>query len=414
MRQKYRILAGLLGLLLLFGTLAAAPALATEAPAPYTEGEGTSGEDPGYEEDPPYEEPEPDPEPEDPTLEPTDSPDTQPTEPPATEEPGWEEEPTPEPEYTDPPEYTEPTEKPWYEEPTPEPDPTEDPMLGWLEDPTPSPDPTATPRPRATSTPRASATPKASLNRPKVTPHPAVSGTEEEEDDTPESPDYRTFARLNQRNNSMSITLFYGGLGCVVIGAAGLITLLVLFLRNRRVDQRDHLIKEIELAENRAPTVPQRPQPPAQANPVPQRPAAPQAPQKPVQRQPAQKQSASGTGPIVPEEASLYTEEFTLPEIPKPQAQRPAAPQASQKPAQRQPVQKQPISGTGPIVPEEASLYTEEFTLPEIPKPQAQRPAQANPTQQRPKTTDPAKQFDTDEILREVLRQTTDNNNDDH
>ena len=361
MRQKYRILAGLLGLLLLFGTLAAGPALATEAPAPYTEGEGTSGEDPGYEEDPPYEEPEPDPEPEDPTLEPTDSPDTQPTEPPATEEPGWEEEPTPEPEYTDPPEYTEPTEEPWYEEPTPEPDPTEDPMLGWLEDPTPSPDPTATPRPRATSTPRASATPRASLNRPKVTPHPAVSGTEEEEDDTSEGPDYRTFARLNQRNNSMSITLFYGGLGCVVIGAAGLITLLVLFLRNRRVDQRDHLIEEIELAENRAPTVPQRPQPPAQASPA---------------------------------------------------QQRPAAPQASQKPVQRQPVQNQPTSGTGPIVPEEASLYTEEFTLPEIPKPQAQRPAQANPSPQPPKAPDPAKQFDTDEILREVLRQTTDNNND--
>ena len=411
MRQKYRILAGLLGLLLLFGTLAAAPALATEAPAPYTEGEGTSGEDPGYEEDPPYEEPEPDPEPEDPTLEPTDSPDTQPTEPPATEEPGWEEEPTPEPEYTDPPEYTEPTEEPWYEEPTPEPDPTEDPMLGWLEDPTPSPDPTATLRPRATSTPRASATPKASLNRPKVTPHPAVSGTEEEEDDTSEGPDYRTFARLNQRNNSMSITLFYGGLGCVVIGAAGLITLLVLFLRNRRVDQRDHLIKEIELAENRAPTVPQRPQPPAQANP------APQASQKPVQRQAVQNQPNSGTGPIVPEEASLYTEEFTLPEVPKPQAQRPAqaspaqqrpaAPQASQKPVQRQPAQNQPASGTGPIVPQEASLYTEEFTLPEIPKPQAQRPAP-----QPPKAPDPAKQFDTDEILREVLRQTTDNNND--
>ena len=358
MRQKYRILAGLLGLLLLFGTLAAAPALATEAPAPYTEGEGRPGEDPGYEEDPPYEEPEPDPdpEPEDPTLEPTDSPDTQPTEPPATEEPGWEEEPTPEPEYTDPPEYTEPTEEPWYEEPTPEPDPTEDPMLGWLEDPTPSPDPTAPPRPRATSTPRASATPKASLNRPKVTPHPAVSGTEEEEDDTSEGPDYRTFARLNQRNNSMSITLFYGGLGCVVIGAAGLITLLVLFLRNRRVDQRDHLIEEIELAENRTPAGSPRHQ-----QPTPQRPAAPQTQQNPVQP----------------------------------------------KPAQAKPAQKQPTSGTGPIVPQEASLYTEEFTLPEIPKPQAQRPAP-----QPPKAPDPAKQFDTDEILREVLRQTTDNNND--
>ena len=220
----------------------------------------------------------------------------------------------------------------------------------------------------------------------------------------------------------MSITLFYGGLGCVVIGAAGLITLLVLFLRNRRVDQRDHLIKEIELAENRAPAGPPRHQ-----QPTPQRPAAPQTQQnpvqpKPAQAKPAQKQSASGTGPIVPEEASLYTEEFTLPEVPKPQAQRPAqaspapqrpaAPQASQKPVQRQPAQNQPASGTGPIVPQEASLYTEEFTLPEIPKPQAQRPAQAAPAPQPTKATDPAKQFDTDEILREVLRQTTDNNND--
>ena len=153
----------------------------------------------------------------------------------------------------------------------------------------------------------------------------------------------------------MSITLFYGGLGCVVIGAAGLITLLVLFLRNRRVDQRDHLIEEIELAENRTPAGPPRHQ-----QPTPQRPAAPQTQQNPVQPKPAQ---------------------------------------------------KQPASGTGPIVPEEASLYTEEFTLPEIPKPQAQRPAQANPTQQPPKAPDPAKQFDTDEILREVLRQTTDDNN---
>ena len=141
MRQKYRILAGLLGLLLLFGTLAAGPALATEAPAPYTEGEGTSGEDPGYEEDPPYEEPEPDPEPEDPTLEPHRLPRHPAYPAPRHRGAGWEEEPTPEPEYTDPPEYTEPTEEPWYEEPTPEPDPTEDPMLGWLEDPTPSPGP---------------------------------------------------------------------------------------------------------------------------------------------------------------------------------------------------------------------------------------------------------------------------------
>ena len=153
----------------------------------------------------------------------------------------------------------------------------------------------------------------------------------------------------------MSITLFYGGLGCVVIGAAGLITLLVLFLRNRRVDQRDHLIEEIELAENRAPAGPPRHQ-----QPTPQRPAAPQTQQNPVQP----------------------------------------------KPAQAKPAQKQSASGTGPIVPEEASLYTEEFTLPEIPKPQAQRPAP-----QPPKAPDPAKQFDTDEILREVLRQTTDNNN---
>lgn len=160
MRQKYRILAGLLGLLLLFGTLAAGPALATEAPAPYTEGEGTSGEDPGYEEDPPYEEPGTRPRAGGPHPRTHRLPRH-----PAYRAPrhrgarlgGGAH---PEPEYTDPPEYTEPTEEPWYEEPTPEPDPTEDPMLGWLEDPTPSPDPTATPRPRATSTPRASATPK--------------------------------------------------------------------------------------------------------------------------------------------------------------------------------------------------------------------------------------------------------------
>lgn len=365
MRQKHRILAGLLGLLLLLGSLPAGAALATEAPAPYTE------EEPGYEEDPSYEEPEPDP---DPPIEeqPTDPPYTEPTEPPVSDEPGWEEEPTPEPEpeYTDPPAYSEPTEEPWYEEPTPEPDPTEDPMLGWLEEPTPTPEPTATPRPRASSTPRASATPRASLDRPKVTPHPAVSGTEEEEDDTSSGPDYRTFARLNQRNNSMSITLFYGGVGCIVIGAAGLITLLVLFLRNRRVDQRDHLIEEIELAESRPPT-PQNYPPatrPATAGQQPRQPKAPVQPAAPVS-QPAPTPKQPGAEPIVPESASLYTEEFTLPEIPPVQqpAQRPQAPAAPQQPAQ-------PAAPT--------------------------RPA------------DPEKQFDTDEILREVLRQANDNKDD--
>ena len=187
----------------------------------------------------------------------------------------------------------------------------------------------------------------------------------------------------------MSITLFYGGLGCVVIGAAGLITLLVLFLRNRRVDQRDHLIEEIELAENRAPAGPPRHQ-----QPTPQRPAAPQTSKtlcsRSLRRQsPPRSNPPPAPGPSSPRRPPSTPRNSPLPEIPKPQAQRPAAPQASKGPLQRQPAQNQPASGTGPIVPQEASLYTEEFHPPGDPKAPGAAARPANPAPQPTKATDP-------------------------
>ena len=83
----------------------------------------------------------------------------------------------------------------------------------------------------------------------------------------------------------MSITLFYGGFACVVLGAVGLLTLLILFLRGRaRRDRRDQLMAEIELAESRTQELspPKQPAPgarptggPASQGPWPRRRSAP-------------------------------------------------------------------------------------------------------------------------------------------
>ena len=48
------------------------------------------------------------------------------------------------------------------------------------------------------------------------------------------APNYVTFAQLNVRGNSMAATLFLGGVGCIVLGVLGLVTILILYLRGRR------------------------------------------------------------------------------------------------------------------------------------------------------------------------------------
>ena len=192
------------------------------------------------------------------------------------------------------------------------------------------------------------------VDRPKITPNP---GGATQSPETQE-PDYRTFAQLDQRANSMSITLFYGGFACVVLGAVGLLTLLILFLRGRaRRDRRDQLMAEIELAESRTQELsPQN--------------SRPQAPVPPA----AQPPRVPGPDAVVPQQASLYTEEFTLP----PQEDTP-------KPPVRQ---SAPVSRPAP--------QEEEAPLPQEPAAPVSR----------------SKEYDTEEILREALG-LLDQNNDD-
>ncbi len=65
-------------------------------------------------------------------------------------------------------------------------------------------------------------------------------------------PEYVTFARLNLRSSSMSLALFYGGVGCVALGVVGVAGLLIVMLRRRHKDPRDELYEEIVEAENSA------------------------------------------------------------------------------------------------------------------------------------------------------------------
>ena len=239
----------LCALFALFLALAGLPALTAQAdeetPAPYVEGEEElplpGGPRPGGA----YLPEEPDTstggETQDPSYDPTLPSETE--EPsyddPSSQEPTWDpsyEDPTPPPAYEEEPSYQEPS----YEEPSytqPEEDPwssssqdeeessSHSSRLDAILSATPRPD--VTPRPYS---PKPSSTPKAggmAVDRPKITPNP---GGATQSPETQE-PDYRTFAQLDQRANSMSITLFYGGFACVVLGAVGLLTLLILFLR---------------------------------------------------------------------------------------------------------------------------------------------------------------------------------------
>lgn len=374
----------LCALFALFLALAGLPALTAQAdeetPAPYVEGEDElpSQEDPGLEE-PVYPE-EPDTstggETQDPSYDPTLPSETE--EPsyddPSSQEPTWDpsyEDPTPPPAYEEEPSYQEPS----YEEPSythPEEDPwssssqdeeetsSHSSRLDAILSATPRPD--VTPRPYS---PKPSSTPKAggmAVDRPKITPNP---GGATQSPETQE-PDYRTFAQLDQRANSMSITLFYGGFACVVLGAVGLLTLLILFLRGRaRRDRRDQLMAEIELAESRTQELsPQN--------------SRPQAPVPPA----AQPPRVPGPDAVVPQQASLYTEEFTLP----PQEDTPKPPVRQSAPVRR--------------------------PAPQEELPPAQESAEAPLPQEPAAPVSRSKEYDTEEILREALG-LLDQNNDD-
>jgi len=203
------------------------------------------------------------------------------------------------------------------------------------------------------------------------------------------TPNYITFARLDPKANSMSITLFYGGAGCVLFGVLGLVFLLALFIHNRRnryIDDRDGIFEEIAQAESRSPAR-TAPQPPAPAEPPTTQKPTPPPPQIPPEQPPYY-------DPAPPQD-NLYTEEFELP-------------------------QQEPIYYNDYSAPEQDSLYTEEFELPQegytppaqdslyteefqLPQPPAPYKPPTYSSQPAPPPQAEHNPYDTDEILRELL-----------
>lgn len=244
--------------------------------------------------------------------------------------------------------------------------------------------PQPTPR-RSASSPSVSrpqvGRPKLSLNSPGSSGASASVGASDSLE-----PNYFTFARLNQKANSMSITLFYGGAASALFGVIGLIMLLALFLRNRRLDERDGIFEEIAVAEQRQPEAYPPHQPHAPAPPVPPDPYYDDAPQQ----EPVYYDGYEAA----PLQDSLYTEEFEIP------AKQPPEPYGGyEAPAQDSLYTEEfDVPQEGYTAPVQDSLYTEEFQLPQKPQqPAPQKPPahSAPPADHNP--------YDTDEILRELL-----------
>ena len=99
----------------------------------------------------------------------------------------------------------------------------------------------------------------------------------------------------------MAATLFYSGLGFIAVGVLGLVTVLVLYIRGRRrYAATEQILEEIHQAETR-----QRPGPAAASKSL----TGPRPPWRPLPPHPMRLLPDA----LVPEEASLYTEEFALP-----------------------------------------------------------------------------------------------------
>ena len=269
--------------------------------------------------------------------------------------------------------------------------------------------PVRTPNP----TPRSSGTlSKPTVSRQKVTLNSASTQPASQAAGTQE-PNYITFAQLNQKANSMSITLFYSGAGCILLGILGLLTLLVFFIRNRRADERDGIFEEIAQAEQRRPDA-YPPHQPHQLGQAP-RPAAPEGYQT-QGRQPVSYGAA-------PQQDSLYTEEFDL--SPEPPAHYDGPMPPAQDSLYTEEFELPPQSADGYAPPPQDSLYTEEFQLPQVPAhasrviDTAPPPVQADPPLvgdglppvRHSQTPPPAQMaspapvdpYDTEEILRELL-----------
>lgn len=233
--------------------------------------------------------------------------------------------------------------------------------------------------------PQTIATPRPAVERPSVSLNTDSESSSQEEEDS--GPNYVTFARLNVKGNSMASTLFLGGVASVAAGVVGLVAILLLYLRGRRrYSAAEGILQEIHEAEVR--------QQPAQGGAGYGEPPAP-----PPRRVPP--------GALVPEEVSLYTEEFSVPQE-EAQSYQGEYDQYDgyddyddygdyddyQDPGQYSPYPEQEPAY-------EEDVYEADYPEEPLPeRPEASPPAQEDMGQTR--------QFDTEEILREALRFTED------
>lgn len=157
------------------------------------------------------------------------------------------------------------------------------------------------------------------------------------------------------KNNSLAITLFYGGIGCSLFGVIGLGTVVFLFFRGHSRDDKEIIFQEIQEAENRqAPhhisSTPQLMITPGRSQavgPDPRR-GSPQRPARERDRLPSPEalmpSKKDPNAPIVPMAASIYTEEFSLNEQEQqPAPVRPMASRLRQTAHQQAPAEKPPV-----------------------------------------------------------------------
>ncbi len=233
--------------------------------------------------------------------------------------------------------------------------------------------------------PQTIATPRPAVERPSVSLNNGSSTSSEEEES---GPNYVTFARLNVKGNSMASTLFIGGVACVVAGVMGLVAILLFYLRGRRrYSGAEGILQEIHEAEVR--------QQPAQGGT-----GYPEPPAPVVRKAPP--------GALMPEEASLYTEEFSMPqEDPQPyQGEYDQYDGYDDYDDYGDYDDYQDEGRYGQYqdqeVPYDEGVYEEDY--PEEPLPE--RPETTSPPAQE--VMGQTRQFDTEEILREALRFTDD------
>ena len=291
MRQRRRFAAMLAALALAAG-LTAIPALATEggSPSTYTEipGDGTGSvtdplpiPDPGESAAPPSSQEPPSSSSQEPTAPPSSSSSQEPSQ---SDPSDSESSSSQEPSSSEGPSQSEPTssEDPWGGESSSELS-SEEPVIEPTEEPwQPSDSQSSDPYQGGTTTdatvppvqePETIATPRPAVERPEVSLNTGDDDSSAAEEDS--GPNYVTFARLNVQGNSMAGTLFYSGVACIAVGVAGLVAILVLYLRGRRrYAGAEGILEEIQEAENRQ----QPPAPPAEALPPAPAPPAHRAP----------------------------------------------------------------------------------------------------------------------------------------